>query len=182
LTGERTLDTHPVSTTQPSLPMLVRQLPTRAYIYSTTNGSHVSQFRLSWPIHQLLPPQRTVDVSERAHSMWGRGRNREFLSPRNFRNSHWVLHSCVSDPLVHHGRHFGRTLHAMTNVQVLLTNGILRMGELSEEPEDVFTAEYISSALVLTDCRHTDERSAGKGGSIESSQNCFKWCQGLRSA
>jgi hypothetical protein len=49
--------------------------------------------------------------------------------------------SCTSDPLVHHGRHFGRTLHAMTNVQILLTNGILRMGELADQPDEVFTAE-----------------------------------------
>jgi hypothetical protein len=49
--------------------------------------------------------------------------------------------SCASDPLVHHGRHFGRTLHAMTNVQILLTNGILRMGELADQPDEAFTAE-----------------------------------------
>jgi hypothetical protein len=44
--------------------------------------------------------------------------------------------SCVSDPLVHHGRHFGRTVHAMTNVQALITNGIARMRELADEAED----------------------------------------------
>jgi hypothetical protein len=48
---------------------------------------------------------------------------------------------CISDPLVHHGRHFGRTLHAMTNVKALLTNGLLRLGELAEQPEETFTAE-----------------------------------------
>ena len=55
--------------------------------------------------------------------------------------------SCVSDPLVHHGRHFGRTLHAMTNVQVLLTNGILRMGELADQPDEAFTAECVLSCF-----------------------------------
>ena len=49
--------------------------------------------------------------------------------------------SCVSDPLVHHGRHFGRTIHAMSNVQVLITNGLLRMGELADQPEETFAAE-----------------------------------------
>lgn len=40
----------------------------------------------------------------------------------------------ISDPLVHHGRHFGRTVHAMCNIQALVTNGILRMAaEVSEE-------------------------------------------------
>ena len=48
---------------------------------------------------------------------------------------------CVSDPLVHHGHHFGRTLHAMTNVKALLTNGVLRLGELAEQAEETFTAE-----------------------------------------
>jgi hypothetical protein len=48
---------------------------------------------------------------------------------------------CIADPLVHHGRHFGRTLHAMANVQVLLTNGILRVGELADQPDEAFTAE-----------------------------------------
>jgi hypothetical protein len=31
----------------------------------------------------------------------------------------------------------------MTNIQVLLTNGILRMGELADEPEESFTAEWV---------------------------------------
>ncbi|KAI0055207.1 hypothetical protein BV25DRAFT_1873190 [Artomyces pyxidatus] len=49
--------------------------------------------------------------------------------------------ACHSDPLVHHGRHFGRTVHAMTNFKALITKGLLRMGELADEPEDSFSAE-----------------------------------------
>ncbi|KAI0067315.1 hypothetical protein BV25DRAFT_1911964 [Artomyces pyxidatus] len=45
------------------------------------------------------------------------------------------------DPLVHHGRHFGRTIHALANFQALITNGLLRLGELAETPDDHFTAE-----------------------------------------
>ncbi|KAH7913392.1 hypothetical protein BJ138DRAFT_1002389 [Hygrophoropsis aurantiaca] len=52
-----------------------------------------------------------------------------------------MLFSCHADPLVHHGRHFGRTVHALCNVQALITNGILRLGELADEPEESFTAE-----------------------------------------
>jgi len=48
---------------------------------------------------------------------------------------------CVADPLVHHGRHFGRTVHALCSVNALLTNGILRMGELADAAEDTFTHE-----------------------------------------
>ena len=40
-----------------------------------------------------------------------------------------------------HGCHFGQTIHALCNVKALLTNGILRLGELAEEPEEAFTAE-----------------------------------------
>jgi hypothetical protein len=51
--------------------------------------------------------------------------------------------SCGTDPLVHHGRHFGRTIHALCNVCALLNNGLLYMGELSEQPEECFTQEYV---------------------------------------
>lgn len=53
-----------------------------------------------------------------------------------------IFYRCVSDPLVHHGRHFGRTVHALCNVNALITNGILRLGELADEPEEAFTSEY----------------------------------------
>jgi hypothetical protein len=46
-----------------------------------------------------------------------------------------------TDPLVHHGRHFGRTVHALCTVSALLNNSILRMGELAEQPEETFTHE-----------------------------------------
>jgi hypothetical protein len=53
-----------------------------------------------------------------------------------------VCASCTSDPLVHHGRHFGRTIHALTNIKALITNGLLRMDELAEQPEEFFTTEF----------------------------------------
>jgi hypothetical protein len=46
-----------------------------------------------------------------------------------------------TDPLVHHGRHFGRTVHSLCNVSALITNGLLRLGELADEPEESFTYE-----------------------------------------
>lgn len=49
----------------------------------------------------------------------------------------------MSDPLVHYGRHFGRTIHALCSVNALLTNGILRMGELADQPDETFTHEYV---------------------------------------
>src|SRR5277367_1919424 len=54
-----------------------------------------------------------------------------------------ILGRCASDPLVHHGRHFGRTVHAMCNVQALVTNGLVRLGESDEIPEEDMTSEYV---------------------------------------
>jgi len=53
--------------------------------------------------------------------------------------------STATDPLVSYGRHFGRTIHALANVKVLITNGILRLGELAEDAEESFTIEYVQT-------------------------------------
>ena len=53
------------------------------------------------------------------------------------------LARCISDPLIGHGRHFCRTVHALCNIKTLLTNGILRIGEQADEPDEAFTAEYV---------------------------------------
>ncbi|KIJ59336.1 hypothetical protein HYDPIDRAFT_33275 [Hydnomerulius pinastri MD-312] len=39
----------------------------------------------------------------------------------------------TQDPLVHHGRHFGRAVHAFCNVQTLLTNGIILMSKDTDD-------------------------------------------------
>ena len=49
--------------------------------------------------------------------------------------------SCIADPLVHHGRHFGRTIHALCNVQALLTKGVLYTAVLAGHPEGNLTTE-----------------------------------------
>lgn len=51
--------------------------------------------------------------------------------------------SCLTDPLVHHGRHFGRTVHALCNFQALLTNGVLHLQELAERSPESFTVECV---------------------------------------
>jgi hypothetical protein len=51
------------------------------------------------------------------------------------------LARCISDPLIGHGRHFCRTVHALCNIKALLTNGILRLGEQADEPDESFNAE-----------------------------------------
>lgn len=47
----------------------------------------------------------------------------------------------AQDPLVHHGRHFGRVAHAFCNVQALLMNGMILMGEIEENGRDSLTAQ-----------------------------------------
>ncbi|KAJ8581090.1 hypothetical protein M405DRAFT_695226, partial [Rhizopogon salebrosus TDB-379] len=39
-----------------------------------------------------------------------------------------------SNPLILHGRHFGRTVFALCNYPALLTAGILRLEELQDSP------------------------------------------------
>ncbi|KAG1763204.1 hypothetical protein EV702DRAFT_1182809 [Suillus placidus] len=47
----------------------------------------------------------------------------------------------MSDPLVSHGRHFGRTVFALCNYPSLLTNGILRLEQMEDTPLEEFSAE-----------------------------------------
>ncbi|EGO02446.1 hypothetical protein SERLA73DRAFT_119705 [Serpula lacrymans var. lacrymans S7.3] len=43
---------------------------------------------------------------------------------------------CHADPLVHHGHHFGQTVHALCNVQALIMNGVVWLGELADVHEE----------------------------------------------
>ncbi|KAG1791016.1 uncharacterized protein HD556DRAFT_1241238 [Suillus plorans] len=52
-----------------------------------------------------------------------------------------LLLSSTSDPLVSHGRHFGRTVFALCNYPSLLTNGILRLEQMEDTPLEEFSAE-----------------------------------------
>ena len=93
-----------------------------------------------------------------------------------------IFYSCLSgirhssDPLVHHGRHFGRTVYAMCNVRSLITNALLRLeesddGEISEES---LTTEYV----FLVDLSVTWTfvySSVGHGRSIIYFRSCRPW-------
>jgi hypothetical protein len=56
-----------------------------------------------------------------------------------------LLSSCFIDPIVHHGRHFGRTVHALCRVQALLMNGIIRETEMDAAGEEALSAECVQS-------------------------------------
>jgi hypothetical protein len=74
--------------------------------------------------------------------LWDPGRNRKPYKPSTSRcRVMTALLSRTSDPLVHHGRHFGRTVHAMCNVSALVTNGILLMGQDSDVSEESLTTQ-----------------------------------------
>ncbi|KIJ10469.1 hypothetical protein PAXINDRAFT_86064 [Paxillus involutus ATCC 200175] len=53
----------------------------------------------------------------------------------------------AQDPLVHHGRHFGRAMHAFCNVQTLLTNGIVLMSEGTIDDESLTAVERKEYAI-----------------------------------
>jgi hypothetical protein len=57
--------------------------------------------------------------------------------------------SCGTDPLIHYGRHFGRTVHALCSIKALITNGLLRMCQLEESLEDTLTYEYIKHYCLM---------------------------------
>jgi hypothetical protein len=78
---------------------------------------------------------------------------------------------CGTDPLIHHGRHFGRTVHALCSIGALLTNGLLRMGEFADLAEVEFTQECVdidSSPILVF---NMDYNITGNDESIEFSSN-----------
>ncbi|KAG0703964.1 hypothetical protein DFH29DRAFT_802625, partial [Suillus ampliporus] len=52
-----------------------------------------------------------------------------------------ILIRTLSNPLVLHGRHFGRTVFALCNYPALLTSGILRLEELQDAPVEDYPAD-----------------------------------------
>ena len=85
-------------------------------------------------------------VNARTLSSWGPEKKRAFYliwSEAIFSLCLCItcLNGCTSDPLISHGHHVSRTVHALCNVQVILTNGILCMGEQADDPDEMFTFE-----------------------------------------
>ena len=47
----------------------------------------------------------------------------------------YIVVSGVQDPLVHRGRHFGRTVHAFANLQNLILNRLEMETKLKADPQ-----------------------------------------------
>ena len=43
-----------------------------------------------------------------------------------------MTRSSGQDPLVHYGRHFGRTVHAMCSIHAVITKGLLHTTKITE--------------------------------------------------
>ena len=50
---------------------------------------------------------------------------------------------CGTNPLVHHGRHFGPTVHAMCSVSTLINNALSRLVEIQENPDMTLSPEEV---------------------------------------
>jgi len=56
---------------------------------------------------------------------------------------HWPTpSSCIADPLIHHGRHFGRTVHALCSIRTLVQNGLRRMTPPGDDTDVIATTQY----------------------------------------
>jgi hypothetical protein len=40
-------------------------------------------------------------------------------------------------------------VHALCNIKALLTNGLLRIGDQADEPDEAFTAEYVHFSWII---------------------------------
>lgn len=70
-----------------------------------------------------------------------------------------------------YGRHFGRTVHPLANIKALITNGVLRMGELADEPEEFFTAEYVNTVAARKSHSINTDTLLDKDANIVSLRN-----------
>ncbi|EGO02679.1 hypothetical protein SERLA73DRAFT_47343, partial [Serpula lacrymans var. lacrymans S7.3] len=57
-----------------------------------------------------------------------------------------------ANPLVHHRRHFGRTVHVLHNILMLVDNGMQYLGELTDTKDaNMLTAEEMREYAVFKD-------------------------------
>ena len=82
-------------------------------------------------LHKTKSLVRSVDPL--VHCNWDQERGHLYFDIL-FKN--WLIAFSIrttQDPLVHHGRHFGRAMHAFCNVQTFITNGLAYMADVDED-------------------------------------------------
>lgn len=95
------------------------------------------------PGDQLEPEEDTTNNGQKRPNALGLGpRKKAYVLLLNTyhkisRSKCTLCFRCFTDPLVHHGRHFGRTVHAMCNFYTLINNGITRIIEQEESDDDI---------------------------------------------
>ena len=83
---------------------------------------------------------------------------------------------CLSDPLIHHGRHFGRTQHALCSIRTLLKNGVFRRTELDNDGDLNVPARYLPRYIMPVSMPFALTFSfPERGENTEFSRPCFRW-------
>jgi hypothetical protein len=63
----------------------------------------------------------------------------------------------LTDPLIHHGRHFGRVVHTFCNIRALITNGLTRMTDPPEEESLRLVISGLRGQLLIAQCSEYQE-------------------------
>jgi hypothetical protein len=124
-----------------------RQLPWVLHIASPRDKSYFRSICETWdtlpsfhnhPGRHLQHPEQT-----RLVGLINGSSKKGVSSPHVDHKLHSLIPSLSSssDPLVFHGRHFGRTVFALCNYPSLLTNSILRLEQMEDTPLEDFPAE-----------------------------------------
>lgn len=92
---------------------------------------------------QLRDPASVATGQKRSHpnALELGPRKRPLVFPSSRYELELIFASTTQDPLVHHGRHFGRAVHTFCNIQTLITNGLVMMGDRSDEDPESVTAQ-----------------------------------------
>jgi hypothetical protein len=99
------------------------------------------------------PPGTGDQQPVNAHALKLARRKKAWVLNPVSNSSHQIsIASRAGDPLTSHGQHFGRTVHAMCNVQVLLTQGLECLASTEDVAEESLIYEYIPVFLLSILC------------------------------
>jgi hypothetical protein len=117
-----------ITTPRPAISISLSPFPSNRRLTPLLTSSAMTEDRL-----QLIPQRRYHEVEDEDAALRLGPRKKPHVFLASVRSSSidspFSFLSCVTDPLVHYGRHFGRTEHALCCVHKLMQNGILRSVE-----------------------------------------------------